>query len=95
MQVARGELIVTHRQNGPGNSKRTSVGVGPEVSSVIPLQRIGVPAEMTATRIPFSQPARYVEFKCYAGGGVGREQEQDGHREERKRRREQHRSCAV
>ncbi len=70
MEISRGELLITHCQSGPGNDKTTSVAVGAEPDPLVPLASIGVPEQMTTTRIRFDVPVRFVRLHGYAGGGV-------------------------
>lgn len=71
VEVALGEVVLTHRQNGPGYDRSTDLFGGTDRDGGRHLARLGCPSDPTTVTVPFSTPVRYLKLMGGAGGQVG------------------------
>lgn len=69
-EVPWGELVLVHRQEGPGAAKSTIVYVAPEDGEFSQFGRAPITDSLTTTVLPCDTPIRYIRIAAGAGGAV-------------------------
>jgi len=70
-EVGWGELVVVHKQAGPGHAKNTTVYIADESREFRLLGRVELSETVTESAFPIDTPVRYVQVRPSAGGAVG------------------------
>jgi glycosyl hydrolase family 123 len=70
-EMAWGELVLVHRQRGPGAAKNTTIHVAGEDQDFRKFGNAPISETETTTVLPCDRPVRYVQIIGGAGGAVG------------------------